>query len=112
MLPKIHRLNLRLDFKLIVGTGVSRSTPTFRLSYLITEDLTPKIGIALSGKTFKTAPLKHRAKRLTSKAIEELYPNLRPGLKLVIIPKQLILEKTPNELTLELANVKDIFTTN
>ncbi len=72
----------------------------------------PKVGIALSKQYFKNAVERNRARRLTSKAAEEIFISLRKELKLVIIPKASVLEEGPDALRKELESVKDIFESN
>jgi len=76
------------------------------------ENEVPLIGIALTTKYFKKATLRNRAKRLVSTAIQTLYPRLRKGLNLVIMPKSQILDKKPEQLVEELKNVKDLYCSN
>ena len=111
MLPKSQRLNLKTSFKW-VASGKHLQTPSFKLMVKFSDNPLPLVGIALSKDQFKKAVDRNRARRLTSKAIEGLYPSLLNRLNLVIMPKAVVLEKSPDQLSNELKNVKDLYTTN
>lgn len=106
MLPKSQRLNLKTSFKK-VASGRHLEVADFKIMYRF-EGEEAKVGIALSKANFNRAHLRNRAKRLTSKAMELLYPSLRKGLNLVIIPKASVLDKSPEEILDELKTIKDI----
>lgn len=108
MLKKEKRLNLKKDFRW-VREGKKLYLPLFTIFSRQADIVDPQIGIALSKQQFKDATGRNRAKRLTSKAIENLYPSLRKGVKFIIIPKAQVLEKSPEELAESLKNVKDLF---
>lgn len=111
MLPKKSRLNLTKSFKFVVA-GKKVDTPHFRLAYKEGENEHPAVGIAVSGKVFKKANLRNRARRLASSAIQSHYASLRKNLNLVIMPKATILQCKTERLIEELKNVKDIFNFN
>jgi len=108
MLKKSNRLNLKKDFQWVRG-GKKLYLSDFTLFIREASIEDPLIGIALSKHNFKDAVERNRAKRLTSKALEDLYPTLRKGIKLVIIPKASVLQKSPEELKGIFSNVKDIY---
>lgn len=108
MLAKSQRLNLKKDFKW-VSSGERKETASFKFSYRFSDNPEPLVGIALSSQYFKKAHERNRARRLTSRVIENFYPGLRKGLNLVIMPKPRVLEFSPEELYLEIENVKDLF---
>lgn len=62
----------------------------------------PKIGIALSGKVFKRAVDRSRAKRLASGAFEPLYEKLSANINIVALPKASILSVKSGDVLLEL----------
>lgn len=91
MLSKDKRLNLKKDFSW-VASGKKLESKFLKLFIKYGEDTSPKIGIALSGKSFKTAVLRNKAKRLTSFAFEQIYNNLPNSINIVALPKRGILE--------------------
>lgn len=111
MLSKTQRLNLSKDFRFI-AKGRKVETPSLKLMFKILDDTIPLIGIALSKSNFKRAHERNQARRKVSAAIESVYPSLKRGLNLVIMPKAQIINKDKNELADELKNVKDIYTVN
>jgi len=111
MLPKSQRLNLKKSYN-FVSVGKRVETANMRVMFREGENEVPLIGIALTTKYFKKATLRNRAKRLVSTAIQTLYPRLRKGLNLVIMPKSQILDKKPEQLVEELKNVKDLYCSN
>ncbi len=108
MLPKQKRLNLKKDFKW-VSSGKRIETASFRLFLKNGDNPLPLVGIALSSKNFKTAVLRNRAKRISSKTIESLYPRLQTHLNLVIMPKPGVLESSQEALTKQLNDVQSLF---
>lgn len=109
MLAKSQRLNLTKDFRW-VRAGKRVETPHFKIFFRVGDQTTPRVGIALVSKLFKRAHDRNRARRLTSKAIEQNYPGLPKKINLVIMPKGPILEKKANDLAREIKDVKNIFT--
>lgn len=108
MLRKTLRLNLKRDFKFVVS-GKRLETPSFKLYLKKGPNITPLVGIATSKKYFKKAHERNRARRKTAEVIQNLYSSLNNNLNLVIMPKAIVLEKSINELNLELTNVKDLY---
>ena len=109
MLPKEKRLNLKKNFNFVVS-GRKTETPSLRLYFRKGENQDPLVGIALAKKNFRKATERNKAKRLTSRAIESLYQNLRKGLNLVIMPKREVLQRDQEVLKEELESVKDLYT--
>jgi ribonuclease P protein component len=103
MLPKTSRLNLSKSFK-SVASGKRFEKPLFKGFYKYSESPLPLVGIALSKGNFKKAHDRNRAKRLTSQALQELYSSLPKGINLVIMPKQVILESSAEEIKQELGD--------
>jgi len=111
MLAKSQRLNLKNSFK-FVQAGRRLETPSLRLMWREGENIEPLVGIALTKAAFKKAHERNRARRLASSAIQTLYPNLRKGLNLVIMPKTGILAKSVDQLINEIKNAKDLYQLN
>lgn len=108
MLPKPQRLNLKKTFKW-VAAGRKTETLSLKLFYRAGNNPQALVGIATSKNYFKKSHQRNRAKRLASKAVEEVYPTLPNNLNLVIMPKAEILEKSSQEVSEELKNVQYIF---
>lgn len=101
MLPKSQRLNLKTDFKWVVA-GKKIDTKFVGIFLKSGDNLFPRVGIAVSGKHFKKAVDRNRAKRLVSKAFESLYPNLPKDVNIVALPKLRVLEVKSSEVLLDL----------
>ncbi len=123
MLPKTKRLNLKTDFKW-VASGKKIDTKFVRLFVKMGDPSThsintqgrtewnrsttrsarsgPLVGIAVSSKSFKKATQRNRAKRLTSVALESLYPLLPSRLNIVALPKTAIIGVKSQDVLLDL----------
>lgn len=106
MLTKSKRLNLTKDFKWVVN-GKKIETETFKFFLKIGDNKQALVGIITPKQIFKKAYIRNRARRITSKVIEQIYPNLPNNLNLVIMPKADIFKKRVEELTNELTNIKE-----
>ena len=104
MLPKSQRLNLKKDFKR-VASGKKIDTYLFKLFIKQNQDQRTKVGIAVSGKVFKKATDRNRAKRLISFAFESLYSQLPTGISIMALPKKGIVEV---KSTIVLAELKEV----
>lgn len=104
MLPKPQRLNLKKDFKW-VAAGKKIESKSFKLFTKIGENELARVGIALSGKSFKKAVDRNRARRLTSQAFQELYLKLPSTINIVALPKVGILDVKSEDLFLELEKI-------
>lgn len=104
MLPKQKRLNLKHDFKW-VASGKKIETKFAKLFIRIGDNEFPKVGIAVSGKSFKTATKRNRAKRLISVAFESLYSSLPSAINIVALPKTGILKVKSSDVFLDLETV-------
>ena len=108
MLPKSKRLNLSKDFK-FVASGVKINTPHFKVMYKFKGDLEPLAGVAISKQNFKKAVDRNKAKRISFNELKKIYPSLKRGLNLVIMPRAQILSVGEDDLSLELRKINDIF---
>lgn len=116
MLSKDKRLNLKKDFKWVVagplrpprlgGAGSEASkkleTKYLKLFIKLGDNKTPKVGIAVSGRAFKKAVERNRARRLTSAAFEALYPNLPSAINIVALPKAGVINVKSGDIILDL----------
>lgn len=107
MLSKVKRLNLKTDFKW-VASGKKLETKYLKLFTRIGDNLSPRIGIALSGKSFKKANERNRARRVVSAAFEAMYSQLPTNISIVALPKAHILEVKSQEVVLDLEKVLPI----
>lgn len=103
MLPKEKRLNLNKDFRW-VASGKKIENNLVKLFLKVSppsavEFQQPKIGISLSKNVFKRAVDRNRARRLVSKALENLYNELPKSINIVAMPKADILQVSSEELT-------------
>lgn len=100
MLAKPKRLNLKKEFKWVAsGKRVDLKHTTFFIKK--GENSFPRVGIALSGKHFKKATERNRARRLTSVALEHLYEKLPNNINIVALPKLGVLAVESKDLIQE-----------
>lgn len=111
MLPKSKRVNLKREYQWI-RQGKKIETASFKCFYRMGVNNFPRVGIALSTRIFKKAVLRSKAKRVTSKIIENLYPGLQTNLNLVIMPKLGVLEKDNDLLKNEILLIKELYFNN
>jgi ribonuclease P protein component len=108
MLSKDKRLNLKTSFNFVIK-GQKAENSLYKMFFREGTDLQPKIGIALKKEYFKLAVDRNRARRLTSKAIESIYPKLKEKVNLILMPKPEVINKTSSELEIflesELSNL-------
>lgn len=104
MLPRSQRLNLKKDFKW-AAAGKKLETKYLKLFVKLGDNQLPRIGIAISGKSFKKAVERNRARRLTSAALEALYSSLPQRINILALPKAGILAVKSGDLLLELEAV-------
>lgn len=69
------------------------------------ENTEPKLGIAVSSKTFSKASERNRARRLTSAAFEILYTNLPKGINILVLPKAGISEVKSQDVLSDLESL-------
>lgn len=101
MLPKSQRLNLKTDFKW-VASGKKLETKYLKLFIKFDENELPRVGIAVSGKTFKKAVERNRARRLTSSAFEALFQGLPKGSNILVLPKAGVIAVKSSDILLDL----------
>lgn len=107
MLPKSKRLNLKKDFKW-VAAGKKLETKYLKLFVKHGDPSTssgPKVGIALSPKTFKKATERNRAKRLIAEAFHNTYYLLPATINIVALPKSGILSVKSALVLLDLERI-------
>lgn len=86
MLPKDKRLNLQKDFQWAVS-GKKLETKYLKLFIKRGDNDIPKVGIATSGKIFRKATQRNRARRVTSGALELIYNRLSKYINILALPK-------------------------
>lgn len=86
MLPKSQRLNLKKDFTW-VAAGKKVESKYTKMFIKFGENEKPRVGIALSGKNFKKAVERNRARRLIATAFQGLYSSLPSSINIVALPK-------------------------
>ena len=62
----------------------------------------PRIGIAVSGKSFKKATDRNRARRLASQAFESVYNQLPKRVNIIALPKYGVLSVKSGDILLDL----------
>lgn len=101
MLPKEFRLNLQKDFKW-AASGKKLETKFAKLFIKTGDNVFPRIGIAVSGKVFKKATQRNRARRLVSYGLEQLYQRLPSNINIVALPKSGVIEVKSEEVLMDL----------
>lgn len=101
MLPKLKRLNLKKDFKW-VASGKKLETKYLKLFVKIGDKQMPRIGIAVSGKSFKKATQRNRARRLVSAAFESIYSKLPSEVNIVALPKARVIDVKSQDVLFDL----------
>lgn len=105
MLPKFQRLNLKKDFQWVAETDLKLNTKYLKLFIKYGGNVFPRIGIAVSGKTFKKAHERNRAKRLVAEAFQSTAYRLPPTANIVALPKVSILGVKSGTVLLDLEQV-------
>src|ERR1035437_5034687 len=104
MLAKNKRLNLSKDFKW-VASGLKIETEFTKLFIKSGDNVNPQVGIAVSGKVFKNAVQRNRARRLVSSAFELLYETLPKNINIVALPKSGVVKVKSAEVLTDLKTV-------
>lgn len=104
MLPKKNRLNLKTDFKW-VASGKKLESKYLKLFLRTGDNQKPRIGIAVSAKSFKKATDRNRARRLTSTAIEAIYAKLPKSINILALPKASVLSVKSGDIILDLEEI-------
>ena len=101
MLPKEKRLNLKKDFEW-VAAGKKLETKYLKLFIKLGDNQVPRVGIAVSGKSFKKATERNRARRITSAAFETLYRSFPQSINILALPKSQVVNVKSGDLLLDL----------
>lgn len=101
MLPKENRLNLEKDFKR-VAAGKKIETKFAKLFVKMDDNANPRIGIAVSGKVFKKASDRNRARRVISQALQSIFLDLPKNINILALPKHSVLEVKSGEVLMDL----------
>lgn len=104
MLSKKKRLNLKKDFKW-VAAGKRLETPYLKLFIKLGDNHEPRVGIALSARSFPKAVGRNRARRITSAAFEALYSSLPQNTNILALPKAGVIAVKSGDLLLDLEAV-------
>lgn len=97
MLSKDKRLNLKTSFNFVIK-GQKAENSLYKMFFRLGDSLQPMVGIALKKDYFKLAVDRNRARRLTSKAMEVLYPKLKEKVNLILMPKTDVLKLSSGEI--------------
>lgn len=101
MLAKEKRLNLKKDFTW-VASGQKTENDLLKLFFRFGNNNQPKVGIAVSSKTFKQAVERNRARRVVSFGMETFYGMLPASINIVAMPKATTLKIKSKELVVSL----------
>lgn len=101
MLPKDQRLNLKKDFNW-VAAGQKSDNGFVKVYFRFSENVKPRVGIALSKASFKKAVDRNRARRLISKGFEALYNQFPQGVNILAMPREGVLKMDADSIKLML----------
>lgn len=87
MLPKLHRLNEKKDFQIVLKKGKMLQGQYFGLSFLPSQTET-KIGIIVSNKISKSAVERNRIRRIVRSTALDFINKNKTGFKLVFLAKK------------------------
>ena len=104
MLPKDKRLNLKTDF-IWIRSGIKIANNLVRVFYRFGENPFPKVGIATSKSNFPESVDRNRARRLISKAFENIYHELPEKINVLVMPNKEVLKASSEELTVILEDL-------
>jgi ribonuclease P protein component len=108
MLQKKNRLSTTYEFNKVRRVGKRIRNPLFDLFYLDVREK-PKgavqVGIVVTNKYSKIAPVRNRVKRVFREVIKLNLEHIPKGFWLVIHPKKLAEEKTHEEISTEFNKV-------
>ena len=91
------RLTRATDFKRVRRFGKSYAHPLIVLVSLPNEEMTVQVGIAAS-RSVGGAVDRNRAKRRIRSALEAIFPEIRPGWKIIILARKSILSAEFKEI--------------
>jgi ribonuclease P protein component len=98
MLPKDQRLNLKKEFSW-VASGQKIENQMVKVFFRFGSNHQPRVGISLSGKVFKKAVDRNRAKRIIATGFQTLYSKLPENLNIIALPKITVLNLSADEVT-------------
>lgn len=104
MFPKDRRVNLSKDFKWVASGSMFRGT-YFKLFVKMGENKEARVGVAVSGRVFKKAVDRSRAKRIVYQSFGKLYQALPPGINIVALPNARVLDVKSEELDREVGRL-------
>lgn len=105
MLPTRHRLRERRAFQMLYEVGQRRSSSGLTLLFhpmsVQPEGIPSQVGLVISKKVSKSAVKRNRLRRQLREILRPLCPNLKPGYRLLWIPKTSLLTYSWQELRAE-----------
>ncbi|MEN9231616.1 MAG: ribonuclease P protein component [Thermostichus sp. DG02_5_bins_236] len=105
MLPAHHRLRQRRAFQVIYQAGQRRSSSGLTLLFhpmpLELAGIPSQVGLVISKKVSKSAVRRNRLRRQLREILRSLCPNLKPGYRLLLIPKASVLSCSWEQLQAE-----------
>lgn len=109
MLSKNKRLNLSFDFEW-VRSGKSIKGEHFTLFVRLGDNLSPRVGVAISSKQFPKAVARNRVKRILYEVFGNLYDRLPANSNIIALPKAGIDKVESEDLSKEVyEKVSNIF---
>lgn len=103
MLPARHRLRDRRAFQALYQEGQRRSSGGLTVLFRPVESGIPsQVGLVISKKVSQSAVRRNRLRRQLREILRSLCPNLKPGYRLLLIPKASLLSCSWEQLRAEL----------
>ena len=106
MLSRKHRLPLRSKLYRLERTGKRFHTPSATL--LISQQNPPSLSrfaFVVSRRLDKRATRRNRTKRLLSQAIQQLLPEIKPGLDVVVYARKIIMTERVEDVLSEIRSL-------
>lgn len=102
MLSLPHRLKKSEDFKGVLRVGRSAQGEFLILKYKKTKLDRVRVGFIVGKKVAENATVRNKVRRRLRAAIEVYIKDIKPGLDILIIPRQEVISKKFNEVKREL----------
>ncbi|MCJ2544425.1 ribonuclease P protein component [Thermostichus vulcanus] len=105
MLPAHHRLRERRAFQALYRASQRRSSAGLTLLFHPMppelEGIPSQVGLVISRKVSKSSVRRNRLRRQLREILRSLCPNLKPGYRLLLIPKAGVLNWSWGQLQVE-----------
>ena len=98
MLPQANRLRKQKDFDAVFQRGRAAGNEFFNLKFHPNQQVVSRFGLVVSGQVSKRAVRRNRLRRQIIEILRAVWPNIKPGLDIVIVVKPATLKINAPEL--------------